>query len=189
MGAGVASYDVRGITGTAAGGFGAWVRPTAWQGVTSTQLMASVAAGRSFCFSVRARDRAGNLSPWSASRCVTRAYDDGVLRPSSGWYRVSLSSLYGGSALQTTRYGATATTGTVTVRHLALVATRCPSCGKVVVEVGGRVVGTLSLASTTTRRRQLLSVPLSSSRTGSVRLRVVSTGKPVEVDGLLLSRI
>jgi hypothetical protein len=188
-GSGVASYDVAYRTATATRGFQGWVQPPAWQGLTTTGFSAGISPGTTLCFLVRARDNAGNVSPWSASRCVTRAYDDSILKPSAGWYRTYQSTLYGGSALRTTLHGATVTTGTVTVRHLAVLATTCSSCGKVVVEIGGQSVATLNLASSTTRRRQLLSVPLAASRTGTVLLRVVSTGRVVEIDGLLLSRV
>jgi len=189
VGSGIGSYDLRYQTATATSGFTSWKYPAGWQHLATTQLTASLSPGGTLCFAVRARDNVGNVSPWTASRCVTRAYDDTLLRPSSGWSRVYLSSLYGGSALQTPRYGVTATTGTVTVRHLAVVATTCPSCGKVVVEINGHAVATLNLASTTTRRRVLLSVPLSSTWVGAVRLRVVSTNRAVEIDGLVLSRV
>jgi hypothetical protein len=188
-GSGVASYDVRYTTSSATSGFTPWVLPASWQHVTSTQLGSPyLAPGRALCFSVRARDVAGNTSAWAPSRCVSRAYDDRVLTPSAGWSRLWQQSLYGGSALQTAGYGVTASTGTVTVRRIAVLAATCPTCGSVAVYSGGQLVGSLSLVSSTSVRR-VLSLPMTELRTGVVTLRSATSGKPVLVDALVLSRV
>lgn len=188
-GSGVASYDVRVNTATLARGFAGWTSPPSWQGLTVTRKAASLSPGTTLCFAVRAHDLAGNVGGWSATRCVSRAADDRLLRLSGGWYRGYLSSLYGGSAVQTTRYGAAAATPTVTVRRVALVATTCPSCGSVGVYVGGTLVGKVSLVSSTLQRRRVLAVPLIALRTGAVSVRVLTSGRAVEVDGIVLARV
>ncbi|MFC8734473.1 hypothetical protein ACFT5B_18620 [Luteimicrobium sp. NPDC057192] len=56
--------------------YGSWVYPAGWQGTTvwSPTIGAyaesiTIATGQRVCFSVRARDVAGNVSAWSSSRC------------------------------------------------------------------------------------------------------------------------
>ena len=65
-GSGVQSYDVRyrDTAGTV------WTQPSNLQGISVSQGAVPAANGRTTCWSVRARDREGNLSDWSADRCV-----------------------------------------------------------------------------------------------------------------------
>jgi hypothetical protein len=70
---GVASYDVRHQQSASAGAaFGDWVTPAGWSATTSTSVALDVPVGSTTCVQVRARDVAGNLSAWSASRCYQR---------------------------------------------------------------------------------------------------------------------
>jgi len=72
---GVASYDVRHRVTPAGQPTAAWVYPSTHQGTTATSVTVSVPKSTVTCFSARARDRAGNVSSWSAARC---AYVDGT---------------------------------------------------------------------------------------------------------------
>ena len=56
----------------------------------------------------------------------------------------------------------------------------------VAVLVGATRIGTISLASSTTHYRSLILLPAFSYRTGTVRIEVISSGKPVQLDGLRL---
>jgi len=67
---GVASYDVGWRTAASMGGWTAWLYPSTWQYTTRTSVSLVVRAGHEYCFEVRARDHAGNVSPWT-SRCTT----------------------------------------------------------------------------------------------------------------------
>jgi len=55
------------------------------QKLTTRSLRVTLAGGSQYCFSVRARDRAGNVGPWGAERCTSMALDDRSLSASSGW--------------------------------------------------------------------------------------------------------
>ncbi len=72
-GAGLATYDVRYKRAAAHQHYGNWVAPARW---TRTTLRAvtffRVPIGAGYCFTVRARDAAGNVSPWAPQRCVRR---------------------------------------------------------------------------------------------------------------------
>lgn len=68
---GVVSYDVRHRVNQVGRRPGAWQRPTGHQGITATSVTKAIGADHRICLEVRARDAAGNLSPWSAPRCTT----------------------------------------------------------------------------------------------------------------------
>lgn len=70
-GTGIASYDVRFQTAPKVGAaYGAWSYRSEWQATKSTSVLLNyVGKGTDVCFQVRARDRAGQTSAWSGSRC------------------------------------------------------------------------------------------------------------------------
>jgi alpha-tubulin suppressor-like RCC1 family protein len=188
-GAGVGSYQVRWNKAAYNGGFGAWQYPAAWQKLTATTVtLTGVVPAVGYCFQVRAVDKVGNTGAWSAQKCSAVALDDRSLAASAGWSRVSWSLFYRGTATQTTKKGASLTRPGAVLTRVALVATRCPSCGTVGVYVNGSPVGTVNLYSATTLRQAVISLPPFSYRIGTVTLKVLSTGKTVQVDGLGISR-
>jgi hypothetical protein len=67
---GVDSYDVRVRTQTGRDTYGTWTRPESWQGMSTASVSHSVAPGSGECLAARARDKAGNVSGWSAQRCA-----------------------------------------------------------------------------------------------------------------------
>ena len=185
----VATYDVRFRKARWDGSFGSWTRPASWQGTTVTNTPLGLRAGYDYCVSVRARNRAGQLSGWSGQRCLARALDDKRLSVSSGWKRKSASTFYSGSALSTTSKGATLVRTGAKVKRVGLVATTCRTCGKVAVLVDGKRIGTgepqLARAGTGGR---CSCCPRSSAARHTITLRVLTSGLTVQVDGLVLSR-
>jgi hypothetical protein len=133
-------------------------------------------------------DKVGNTGAWSAQKCSAVALDDRSLAASAGWSRVSWSLFYRGTATQTTKTGASLTSSGAALTRVAVVATRCPTCGTVGVYVNGTKVGTVNLYSATTVRKAVIALPPFSYRTGTVTLKVLSTGKLIQVDGLGISR-
>lgn len=184
----VATYDVRWRKARWDGGFDAWTRPPAWQATVNLDAPLGMRAGFTYCVSVRARNRAGQLSDWTGNRCLSRAVDDRRLVPSAGWTSRSGSSFYSGTVRSTTRKGATLSRPDAKVRRVGLVATTCPRCGVVVVRVDGRKVGRVNLASPTFRRRQVLMLAPFQLERGTVTVTVRSSGLLVQIDGLVLSR-
>jgi hypothetical protein len=184
----VATYDVRFRKARWDGGFGAWIMPASWQGTSVTNTPLGLRAGYDYCVSVRARNRAGQLSDWSGQRCLARALDDKRLSVSSGWKRKSASTFYSGSALATTSRGATLVRTGAKVKRVGLVATTCRTCGKVAVLVDGRRVGRVNLSSPIRHRRQVFMLPAVKLGPATITLRVVTSGLTVQVDGLVLSR-
>jgi hypothetical protein len=177
---GVASYTLSYRRAADNSGFSA---PTTLT-LTAPRAIA-VAKGYTYCFSVRATDRAANVSAPTAEQCTVVPLDDRSLTRSSTFATVTGSAFYAGTAMRATAKGATLTRPSVTsVRQLFLVATTCPTCGTLDVLVGSTRVASVNLASTTTANRKVIALPAFSVRSGTVTLRVTSSGKTVYVDGL-----
>lgn len=186
---GIAYFQVRYRKASYAGGFGSWTVPSGWTRLTSTSLtQRSLAPGYTYCWSVRAVDRAGNVSPWSGQRCTAVPLDDRALAASAGWTRGTGTAFYTGTSTGASTSGRTLARAGAQVRRIAVLATRCPSCGVVGVYVGGTLVGRVNLYGTL-HYRTLYSLPVFGYRTGTVVLKVLSTGKRVAVDAVAISRV
>ena len=186
--AGVDRVQVRRRTASYRSSFGAWsyFREKAWTG--SATLAGR--PGRTYCLSVRARDRAGNWSAWSRGKCVSTPVDDRALGATGGWRRVrTAATSYRRTETRATRRGAQLRLAGVRGRRLYVVATTCPRCGTVVVRLGGLGLATVSLRSGTVRHRRLLPVrSFSRTRSGILTVRVTSAGRPVSIDGVVAAR-
>jgi hypothetical protein len=171
------------------------VRKAAWNGTfggyallgaesPTGRMTAGLATGFTYCFSSQARDGFKNLGAWSTERCTARPLDDRALRRSSGWTTSSSRALYGNSSSVATRQGATMTLSGLRGGHLAVLATRCVGCGSLDVLVGNVKVATISLAARGTSYQALVALPPRALRASTIVLRVSSSGKRVEIDGL-----
>ena len=179
--AGVASYDVRYRRATFNGSLGGYVAVA--NGTKVTSLGINLAAGYQYCFSVRGRDRLGNVSAWTAERCVAKVLDDRSLTAgSSAWTRTGGSVFYGATVTTTRTSGVALTRPDVTARQVFVLATTCSSCGSIAVYVGSTKVGTLSLTSSSTRNKVMLSTTLFAQRSGPLKLASTTSGKPVYID-------
>jgi hypothetical protein len=185
---GPSRYDVRYRQAAWNGQLGAYVYTPSWQGTTQRSSTLTGALGTQYCFSSRASDAAGNLSDWSAERCTARPLDDRALAASSGWKRTTGSAFYDGTITTSLKKGATLTrTGVITGRA-ALVATRCSTCGKVSVLYNGATVKTVNLAATRTARKSVIALPNFTATSGKIQVKTTTTGKSVQIDGLLTTR-
>ncbi|GAB1645346.1 hypothetical protein KRMM14A1259_57690 [Krasilnikovia sp. MM14-A1259] len=161
LGHGIASAAVRVRTAAFNGTYGAWQYPAAWQRTTAAsvslddnygawkypsgweQTFAGSATlngarpGSTYCFSVRATDKAGGTSAWSPQDCITRALDDRSLT-GRWWQRLSGSSYYSSTISQTTSQGATLNRTGVQARRIGLIATKRPGGGRVAVYLNAR---------------------------------------------------
>jgi hypothetical protein len=189
-GSGVGTYQVRWARAAYSGGLGAWTYPAAWTSLTGTTLtQTGLAKGYVYCYSVRATDKVGNLSSWSANRCVAAPLDDSSLSAvTSGWTRVSSASYWGGTAKKSKVRNATLSRAGAQLSRVGIVATRCPTCGQVGIYVKGTLIGKINLAASTTQYRKVLMLPKFSLRSGTVTVKVLTSNKPVFIDGLVISR-
>jgi uncharacterized repeat protein (TIGR01451 family) len=185
----VASYDVRYRRAPFGGSFRGFV---VWQpdveGVTSDRFVD--APGSTYCFSARATNKAGTTSDWSTEACTAVPMGVRAFAPRAPWVTKPSDGYYQGSfAISSTR-GATLARSRLAARHLGVVATRCPGCGSVVVRWNGRALRSFSLAAAKTQKGVLLQLPaLPALQRGTLTVEVLTTGKPVKIEGLAASQV
>lgn len=186
-GSSVASYDIRDRYARSDGGFGAFNYPSTWQRRTSPSLTVGLSQGSTYCFSVRTRDRVGNVGSWSSERCTMVAYDDRALAV-SGPYRGTSSAAMYGTYTRTFAAGQTLSRTRISARRVGVVAAVCSTCGAVDVWLGGVKIGTVNTSRSTTKWRQVLWLPIqTTTRTGTVVLRS-SSSRRVYVDGIVFQK-
>ncbi|MGN6721041.1 MAG: hypothetical protein ACTHJM_00345 [Marmoricola sp.] len=171
-------------------GFGSWSTPSGWSALSASTSSVKVAlpVGDDTCVRVQAVDSAHVASAWSSARCTARPLDDTSLATSAHWTRVKATGFYLGTYTSTKTSGATMTLSGAEFDRLALVATKCPSCGKVAVYSGSTLLGTINLYKSTTAREQVIALTKVSYRTANIRLKVTTSGKTIQIDGLGVSR-
>ena len=183
----VSNSDVRYRAAPYNSGFAA---PVTWRDAESAfSGTFSASPGITYCFSVRARDVLNNLGSWSAQRCTATPLDDRSLAGGSDWTRRTGAADYLHTITVGSAQDATLTRTGVQARRIALLVTRCPGCGSVSVRLGQRSLGTFSLTAPTTQPRKLIPVAtFGAVRSGTLRIRITSAGRPVRIDGVVLSR-
>jgi hypothetical protein len=155
---------------------------------TATTATLRVNAGRTVCAQVRAQDNSGNRSGWTQA-CTAVPLQVGSIQADSRWTKNAAAGAYGGRVARTTQLGATLTRTGVRTERLGILVTKCPGCGSVRVRWNGTALGTYSLAATTLTR----SVPIEvgtwpSGASGTVTIEVTTSGKTVEIEGLVAYR-
>lgn len=165
------------------------VYPTAWQHRTGAAPSLTGVRGRTYCFSVRARDNFGNTSTYSPEKCTTAPLDDRSLAASPGdWTRASSPNAYEGTVTRTRTYGATLTLRGARAAHVAVLVTTCATCGRVGVYLNGNLLKTVSTYSAVTRHRVLLIQPGFSYRKATITLKLTQRSRALIVDGLAITR-
>lgn len=183
---GVASYDVEYAYAPYTGNFTAWTVKLA--GTKSPSWTVSgLRPGYVYCVRVRAHDRAGNVSAYSAARCTTRPLDDRSLHSSAYWSKPTVTAAYLHTETDAAHTGATLTLANARVSRLAVLATVSTAGGSVAVYVGTVKIGTVSLKASAGHSQQLLWLPAVSARTGTVTLKTLSIAS-VRIDGLVDAR-
>ena len=186
-GSGVANYQVRYQRAAWNGQMGPWTYPSGWQALTALNLSVPLPVGYTYCFAVRAVDSAGNASPWTAARCTARALDDRALSMSAGWLHKKATGFYLGTFTQTMAHNATVALKGVRLDRVGIVATTCATCGTLGVYVGSTLIGKINLQSAKTKHEVLRMLPVFALRLGLVTLKVLTTGKLVQIDALAVS--
>lgn len=184
----VASKDVRFRVAPWNGGYGP---QTEWKSATTANSETVAGSpGNTYCLSARARDTAGNVGGWSSERCTATPLDDVRLVRSGTWNRGTSSAYYEGTYTSTKSSGASLIRTGVQARHIALLVTTCQTCGSVQVSLDGTALRTISLHSSTTVRKKLISVKtFTSVRTGTLKIKVTSpSGRAVYMDGVVARR-
>jgi hypothetical protein len=180
----IASYDVRYrsalYSATIFRAFVTWKSAT-----TAGSSVYGGLAGYTYCFSARSRTAAGILSAWSTEKCTAVPLDDRSLAAQGTWSRPTSTGYYLDTYTRSTSSGAALVRSTVQAKRVALVVTKCPTCGLVNVYWNSTLIQQVNLAATTTLRKQVISLPpLASVQLGTVKVTVASSGKPVEIDAV-----
>lgn len=174
-----------------------------WQSATkATRAVFRGTPGFTYCFEVRARYADGGVSPWSGEyvevneeygdgwSCTTIPTDDRLMARSAGWYAGTDPRFYRQTFLRTFRHGATLKTRSGFAEGVAIVATTCPTCGKVEVYFRRALLNTVSLYSARRVDRVCIPVPLPDPFLfGAVTIKVVSRSKEVIIDGVSFRRV
>jgi hypothetical protein len=184
-GSGVSSYDVayrRAAWNTKLGSLIAWKTKT-----TATTLSFTGALGYEYCFTVRARDVAGNVSSWSAMRCAAIPLDDRSLVASAGWTKITGKLFFNGTAMHAAAAGRTLTRKGAIAGRAGLLVEKGRNYGSVVVFYNGKAVKTISLAATKTQYQVMIALP-KITRGTIIAIKTISL-KVVRIDGLVLARV
>jgi hypothetical protein len=188
-GSGVSSYDVRYRRSPVNGPQTAFALPLSLQQQTRHAIGLAGPEGQTYCFSTRARDARANLSAWSAERCASHPVDDRSLVATSGWVRrEGVYGHTGGTLTETTRAGQSLSLH-AQAKHAWLLATTCNHCGTVGIYLNGSLLTTKSLYSATTHNVVIIDLGSFSFRSTTISVRVLSSGKTVQVDGIAASRV
>jgi hypothetical protein len=160
-----------------------------WQeNTTATEGTFPGTPGHTYCFAVRARFADGSISDWRYDACATIPLDDRVFARSSGWTSLADDRYYQATALRSSAFGSTLTLRNASGTALGLIATTCPTCGTIEVWLGGSSIGTFSLRSPTRVDRALVGLLYDDEGFGgTLRIKVISKGKPVVIDGIAVS--
>ncbi|HKO75174.1 MAG TPA: hypothetical protein VJU01_07655, partial [Gaiellaceae bacterium] len=186
-GSGVATYDVYGMRAPYSGGFGAGSVFKTTAGPDSATFTGL--SGSTYCFFTVVTDTVGNSSLPSAQRCTALPVDDGALS-GAGWKKRSGQfGYYRGTYKQSSAKGATLALAGVEAKRISLVAVVCPGCGAVSVFQGKKLLKRVNLAASTVQHRIIPIAAFGGAHTGKVTVTVTSSGRPVLVDGLGISRV
>ncbi len=139
--------------------------------------------GRTYCWRARAEDIHGNLSGYTAGACTALPLGSSSLAASTGWTQVTGSQYYADAGYRATTPGRKLKRTNVVAERIAIVATTCSNCGSVKVTFGTSSK-TITLVSSTTKRKQVIEVFVySSARAGTITIETTGT-RPVLIEGL-----
>jgi hypothetical protein len=143
--------------------------------------------GATYCFRVRARDNAGNVSRFSGKKCVTLPVDDPKATASPGWTRKTGQPTPSHTLSVATKHGRTLTLSNVRARRVGVVVRTCKGCGTATLLFNGNQVATVHLGSRHAKTKVVLAKAFRKTKSGTLVVRVASHGKLVQVDGFVAS--
>ncbi|WP_139984022.1 M12 family metallo-peptidase [Nocardioides litoris] len=131
-------------------------------------------------FTVAATSPAGRVDPTPDRRAFAVVGDERAARRSAGWRAVAKDDAYRGTLLTTSRPGRTLTFRLQRASRFTVLLRRTPTSGRVAIVLDGKVLKTLSLRGTGTRRADSRS--FATPQGGTVVVRSLDR-KRVDVDG------
>jgi len=183
---GISAADLRVRSASFSSGFSLW--SLVKNHVNASSFSYTGKPGRNYCFEARSYDTTGVVGAYSASRCTVTPIDERALT-SKGFAAVSSSKAFQGTLRRTKTKGATLTSALYRGYEVALLVQKGPGFGKIEVRYAGALLGTYSLAAAAVRNRVVLLIkPIGLTKTGRVTIKVVTSGKPVAIDGLYVRK-
>ncbi len=182
----IARYEVRWLVDGTLG-------TSATLSAAARQASGRMKPGHTYALRLRARDAAGNWSPWveSAAFAPVLSQDTSpTLARSGGWTRYARSWMSGGTSLYSRTRGKWVERS-FTGRAIALVGSKSPRRGKAKVYVDGVLAATVDFRrSTAAHRRIVFTRSWATARPHSIRVVVLGTsGRPrVDIDAFVIVR-
>jgi hypothetical protein len=150
---------------------------------TSPHALSRLSA-RTHVFRAWATDAFGTADPSAATRTFTVPVNNTALTASKGWTRKTGNGCFRDTYSTSSKKGAALSTKVTGARRVALVATKAPGQGKVSIMLGTTVLKQVNLSSTTTKKKQVFEHEFARAKSGTVKLVVATSGKPVKIEGL-----
>lgn len=134
-------------------------------------------------------DNERNVSGVSSQKCTTVPINDRQLRTVGPWRRMASKGAYLNDVSRATKKGALLGLDRVTAKTLAVLYTRCPTCGRFKIMFNNQTLKTVDSFSFSVKKKQVVEMPpFSLARTGLLKIVVVTNGKPVLIEGVGASR-
>ncbi|MDQ2964339.1 MAG: S8 family serine peptidase, partial [Chloroflexota bacterium] len=172
--------------------FGPW-QPAGTAAGSATSAIRTVPLSHSHRFQIRARDAAGNWSPWAVGAPMGLGIvqdSSPKMRYATGWYRYDSAAASGGTTRFTTRRSSSVRL-TMTARILSIVAPVGPTRGSAAVYVNGTYQATISFYSKTAASRRIVwTKTFDADGAKTIEIRASGTaGRPrIDVDAILIGR-
>jgi hypothetical protein len=157
--------------------------------VLTTEKSVVGSRGHTYCYSARATDQSRNTGPYGTQRCTAIPLDDRKLT-GSGWQRKSGSGHYVNSYSVASKKGASLVVTGVRTKRVTLLATKCFECGRVGIFLGRKLLKRVDLGFDGFSKMQAISIrDFPTVKRGTIKIKILSSGKPVSIDGLGLSAV
>jgi len=157
--------------------------------VTGTRTSISTPAGYTRSVAVRPVDSAGRLGALTVVRTATRPLELASMTFSPSYTKVSDPTYLWGTAMRSTSSTAVVTVKNVRqARQVVIIGPTGPGKGRLQVVAGGKVAGTVSMASSTVAKQGQRLVSLPAGTSGTITIRSVDVGKDVRVSAVAFPR-
>lgn len=165
-----------------------------WKTTTATSVTFAGAQGYTYYFTVERRDKVGNVATTADDAFrnggVVDAVDDTSATQvlDSSWTTQASTAYYGGEAQRASAVSAYLQLKFSDADKIGFFATQCPTCGSVALVLNGTTLLTYDLKRDTTRHNVPYVRDLPSKASGYLQVRVTSSGKPVTISGIIVTR-
>src|SRR5262249_29887936 len=141
------------------------------------------------CYAVVPHGAGVPAQPFPAANCASFPMGSVSLKRSSGWAGMDSTQAFDGSYQQTSKRNATLTVPGVAGNTFELIATRCKGCGSVTVSLNGSPLQTISLAGAQDAGHMFSIATLPALESGTLTIKVASSGKPVKIEGIGVGKV